>query len=189
MLTDIPTNWNLSSSGSDIADQFFQIIEIIIITHNAFTVINNTGLFISFKAVQECFNTVPSGKFRKSPWLDLFREQSQRISYVYVSMVPRITTIVVGYAASWFFRNSDASSRPYVIWSRWSNWRRPTAFLVGMAIIFLLGIWVSISVIPRFSNRSKLLDVAGSQEFTWEGVHAAECLLKPCTILDLDGFL
>ena len=76
MLTDIPTNWNLSSSGSDIADQFFQIIEIIIITHNAFTVINNTGLFISFKAVQECFNTVPSGKFRKSPWLDLFREQS-----------------------------------------------------------------------------------------------------------------
>ena len=107
----------------------------------------------------------------------LFREQSQRISYVYVSMVPRITTIVVGYAASWFFRNSDASSRPYVIWSRWSNWRRPTAFLVGMAIVFLLGIWFSISVIPRFSNRSKLLDVAGSQEFTWEGVHAAECLL------------
>ena len=69
-------NQLLSFTGSDKLNQFFQIIEIIIITHNPFPVIDNSCLLISLQTVQQSRKTVSSRKFCKCPCFDLFRIES-----------------------------------------------------------------------------------------------------------------
>ena len=61
----------LSLSRLDKLNQFLEVVEIIIIAHNAFTVIYDAGFLIAFKAVQEFFHTVPACKFGKRTRLDL----------------------------------------------------------------------------------------------------------------------
>ena len=43
-------------------NQFFNIVEVIVISNNSLTMVNNTVLFIFFKTVQQSFDTTPFGK-------------------------------------------------------------------------------------------------------------------------------
>ena len=56
------TNKNLTSACLYELNQHFDIIEVIIISNNSLTVINNAVFFILFKTVQQSFNSMPFGK-------------------------------------------------------------------------------------------------------------------------------
>lgn len=62
--------------GFDKIDKFLKVVEIVIITHDAFPVVDNAGFFISFQPIQQCFCPVAPGIFRKSQCFDLAGKQS-----------------------------------------------------------------------------------------------------------------
>ncbi len=60
-------NRKSSLSCLDKVNQFFYIVEVIIIAINSFAVINNPCFFISRQAVQKLRFTAAFGKYSKSP--------------------------------------------------------------------------------------------------------------------------
>ena len=61
----------LSSPSLDEIDQFFKIIKFIIITHDSFTVVDDTGLLVLLKAIEKRFYTIPFGKLSEGAGFDL----------------------------------------------------------------------------------------------------------------------
>lgn len=62
-------------------NQFFDIIKVIIISNNSLTMINNSVIFIFFKAVQQGFNTMPFCKQCKRIWFDFCKQAFLTVSF------------------------------------------------------------------------------------------------------------
>ena len=62
---------SLSLPRPNKTNQFFNVIKVIIVTHDSFSVIDNSSFFVSFQTIQKLLNAVPACKFCKSPSLNL----------------------------------------------------------------------------------------------------------------------
>ena len=56
---------NSAFAGHDKTDQFFDIVEVIVIAGDPLAMVNNTVFFVLFKAVQQSFETVAADKERE----------------------------------------------------------------------------------------------------------------------------
>ena len=60
-------------------NQFLNIIKVIIVAINSHAVIDNTLLFISFKAIKKSILSISFGKQRKPVWLDFLQQSISAI--------------------------------------------------------------------------------------------------------------
>lgn len=68
-------------------NQFFNIIEVIIISNNSLTMVNNSFLFIFFKAAQQSFDTIPLGKYSKTIRLDFCEKTLLTIYFAKIAII------------------------------------------------------------------------------------------------------
>lgn len=79
-------------------NQFFNVIKVIIISNNSLPMVNDSVVFIFFKAVQQGFNTISFGKYSKSIRLDFCQKAFLAIHFtkiaVFYTFFNRTTSIL-----------------------------------------------------------------------------------------------